>query len=98
MFFPFLTCEVKSSIAALDVVDRQNAHSIAIVVRASIELFRLVKREQELYREIVAFSVLHDHACVRIYGYYAEVNSIDTKCYRYILCKFDFTELNGREK
>ena len=29
MYFPFLTCEVKSGTAALDVADRQNAHSMA---------------------------------------------------------------------
>ena len=28
MYFPFLTCEVKCGAAALDVADRQNAHSI----------------------------------------------------------------------
>ncbi|KAK9364479.1 hypothetical protein V1509DRAFT_613426 [Lipomyces kononenkoae] len=30
MYFPFLTCEVKCGAAALDVADRQNAHSMTI--------------------------------------------------------------------
>jgi hypothetical protein len=56
IFFPFLTCEVKCGTAALDVADRQNAHSMTLAVRACVELFRLVNREKELHREILAFS------------------------------------------
>jgi hypothetical protein len=33
MYFPFLTCKVKCGAAALDVADRQNAHSMALAVR-----------------------------------------------------------------
>ena len=55
MFFPFLTCEVKCGAAALDIADRQNAHSMTLAVRAVVELFRLVKREKELDREILVF-------------------------------------------
>ncbi|KAI9747639.1 MAG: hypothetical protein M4579_007424, partial [Chaenotheca gracillima] len=61
MFFPFLTCKVKCGAAALDVADRQNAHSMTLAVRGFVELFRLVKREKELHREILAFSISHDH-------------------------------------
>ncbi|KXS93314.1 hypothetical protein AC579_9010 [Pseudocercospora musae] len=98
MYFPFLTCEVKCGAAALDIADRQNAHSVAIAVRAVVELFRAVKREKELHREILAFSISHDHATVRIYGYYAEVDGSETKYYRHTIRKFDFTELDGKEK
>ena len=98
MYFPFLTCEVKCGSAALDVADRQNAHSAAIAVRAMVELFRAVKREKELHQEILAFSVSHDHATVRIYGYYAEVDGAETKYYRHTIHRFDFTALDGREK
>jgi hypothetical protein len=66
MYFPFLTCEVKCGAAALDVADRQNAHSMTLAVRAIVELFRLVKRDQELHRRILAFSISHDHRSVRI--------------------------------
>ncbi|KAK3670755.1 hypothetical protein LTR78_009327 [Recurvomyces mirabilis] len=98
MYFPFLTCEVKCGAAALDVADRQNAHSMAIAVRAVVELFRAVKREKELHREILAYSISHDHRSVRIYGYYAEIDESSTKYYRHSIRTFDFTELHGKEK
>jgi len=44
MYFPFLTCEVKCGASALDIADRQNAHSMALAVRGVVELFRLRKR------------------------------------------------------
>jgi predicted nucleic acid-binding protein len=49
MYFPFLTCEVKCGAAALDVVDRQNTHSMTLAVRGVVGLFKLVKREKELH-------------------------------------------------
>jgi hypothetical protein len=49
MYLLFLTYEVKCGAAALDIADRQNAHSITLAVRGIVELFRLVKRENELY-------------------------------------------------
>ncbi|KAF3768212.1 hypothetical protein M406DRAFT_286341 [Cryphonectria parasitica EP155] len=98
MYFPFLSCEVKCGAAALDVADRQNAHSMAVAVRAIVELFRLVKREGELQRQILSFSVSHDHRMVRIYGYYPVIDGKDTKYYRHPIYTFDFTTLNGKEK
>jgi hypothetical protein len=55
MYFPFLTCEVKCGAAALDIADRQNAHSMTLAVRGIVELFRLVKREKELHQESLTF-------------------------------------------
>lgn len=98
MYFPFLTCEVKCGDTGLDIADRQNAHSMTIAVRAVVELFRAVKREKELHREILAFSISHDHSTVRIYGHYAEVDEREPKYYRHTIRTFDFTELDGREK
>ncbi|EDN09620.1 conserved hypothetical protein [Histoplasma mississippiense (nom. inval.)] len=98
MYFPFLTCEVKCGAAALDIADRQNAHSATIAVRAIVELFRLVKREKEVDREIVAFSISHDHTAVRIYGHYAVLGADRTAFYRHPIRKFDFTEQDGKEK
>jgi hypothetical protein len=49
IYFPFLTCEVKCGAAALDIADRQNAHSMTLAVRGVIELFKIAKREMELY-------------------------------------------------
>ncbi|OJD12442.1 hypothetical protein AJ78_06957 [Emergomyces pasteurianus Ep9510] len=67
MHFPFLTCEVKCGASALDIADRQNAHSMTLAVRAVAELFKFVGREEEINREILAFSISHDHRSVRIF-------------------------------
>ncbi|KAL8905098.1 MAG: hypothetical protein Q9207_002839 [Kuettlingeria erythrocarpa] len=98
MYFPFLTCEVKCGAAALDVADRQNAHSMTIAVRGVVELYRAVNREKELHREILAFSISHDHTAVRIYGHYALINGSTTTFYRHPIHSFDFTALDGKDK
>jgi len=98
MYFPFLTCEVKCGAAAFDIADRQNAHSMTLAVRAIVELFKLVKREKEVDREILAFSISHDHRTVRIYGHYALIDGNKTTFYRHPIHTFDFTALDGREK
>lgn len=90
MYFPFLTCEIKCGAAALDIADRQNAHSMTLAVRAVVELFRLVKREEEINREILVFSVSHDHRSVRIYGHYAVTNGPETTFYRHPIREFSF--------
>lgn len=98
MYFPFLTCEVKRSAAALDIADRQNAHSMTIAVRTIVELFRYVKREKELDQEILAFSISHDHRTVRTYGHYTLIDGNNTTFYRHPIHRFDFTALDGKEK
>jgi hypothetical protein len=98
LYFPFLTCKVKCGAAALDIADRQNAHSITLAVRATVELFRLVKREKELHQKILAFSVSHDHRTVRIYGHYPMINREKTTFYRHSIREFSFTELDSKEK
>lgn len=98
MYFPFLTCEVKCGAAALDIADRQNAHSMTLAVRAIVELFRAVKREDEVNRQILAFSISHDHRSARIYGHYPVIAGKDTKYYRHPIRTFDFTELDGKDK
>ncbi|KAL8652277.1 MAG: hypothetical protein Q9210_002775 [Variospora velana] len=98
MYFPFLTCEVKCGAAALDVADRQNAHSMTIAVRGIVELYKAVKREKELHREILAFSISHDHSSVRIYGHYAIIEENKTTFYRHPIHRFDFTALDGKDK
>jgi hypothetical protein len=95
MYFP---CEVKCGATALDIADRQNAHSMTLAVRGTVELFRPVNREKELHREILAFSISHDHETVRIYGHYPMIDGNETTFYRHPIRKFDFTELDGKEK
>jgi len=98
MYFPFFTCEVKCGAAALDIADRQNAHSMTVAVRALVQLYKAVKREKELHQEILAFSISHDHRSVRIYGHYAIVEGDKTTFYRHPIHTFDFTALNGKDK
>jgi hypothetical protein len=98
MYFPFFSSEVKCGAAALDVADRQNAHSMTLAVRGVVELFKLVKREKELHREILAFSVSHDNETVRIYGHYPVIEGKRTTYYRHPIHKFNFTALDGKEK
>ena len=96
IYFPFFTCEVKCGASALDFADRQNAQSMSVALRALVVLFRYVKREKELHREILAFSVSHDHRSVRIYGHYPVIEGDKTTFYRHPIRAFDFTD--GEEK
>jgi hypothetical protein len=98
MYFPFLTCEVKCGAAALDVADRQNAHSMTLAVRGVVELFQLLNREKELDRELLGFSISHDHRTVRIHGHYLVIDGVKTTFYRHPIHTFDFTALDGKEK
>lgn len=98
MYFPFLTSEVKCSNATIDIADRQNAHSMTIAVRGTVELFRAVKRETELHREILAFSISHDHEIVKIYGHYPVIDGQETRFYRHPIHVFSFKVLGGRDR
>ena len=98
MYFPFLTCEVECGAMALDVADRQNAHSMTLAVRGIVELYKAVRREKELHREILAFSISHDHRTVRIYGHYAIIEEDKTSFYRHPIKTFDFTSEEGKDK
>ncbi|KAK8147149.1 hypothetical protein G3M48_002047 [Beauveria asiatica] len=102
MYFPFLSCEVKCGTAGLAVADRQNAHSMTLAVRGIAELFRLVKRQDEVDRQIVAFSVSHDDSSVRVYAHHASFadggNGTAVKFYRHPVFKHDFTADDGKEK
>jgi hypothetical protein len=98
MYFPFLACEVKCSNQALEIADCQSAHSMTLAVRAVVELFRGVKREHEVHRQILAFSISHDHRLIRIYGYYPVIDGKSTTYYRHLIHCYDFTALNGKDK
>lgn len=96
MYFPFLTCEV--SCGNLDTADRQNMHSASVAVKGIVELSRRVKRQEELHQTILAFSVSHDNAMVRIYGHYPLIDGKNTSYHRHPIHKFDITALDGKEK
>lgn len=98
MYFPFLTCAVHCGAGGLDVADRMNLHSMTLAVRGIVELFRLIGRAPELHREVLAFSVSHDHAGVRVYAHFPVIQGAETTYWRHPIRKFDFTERNGRER
>lgn len=100
MYFPFLTCEVKCGLRSsdLDVADCQNAHSMALAARGIVKLFRNVGRENEIHRQIVSFSVSHDHHFVRLDGYYPVIDGKNTRYYRHPIYEFSFTTMDGKEK
>ncbi|KAL8799321.1 MAG: hypothetical protein Q9200_007564 [Gallowayella weberi] len=83
---------------ALDIADRQNAHSMTIAVRGILELYKLAKRDKELYGRILTFSVSHDHRTVRLYGHYPIIDGSETKIYRHEIHTFDITALDGKDK
>jgi hypothetical protein len=86
-------------LAALDIADRQNAHSLTLAVRAVIELFRTVRRKDKVNRKILAFSISHDNTSVRIYSHYPVISARnDVKYYRHPIYKFDFTALDGKDR
>jgi hypothetical protein len=71
---------------------------MTLAVRGVAELFRLVKRENEFHREILAYSISHGHSSVRIYGQYYPLIDGPPTGYSYLIHKFDFTALEGKEK
>lgn len=98
MYFPFLTCEVKCGSEALDIADRQNAHSMTVAVRAVVLLFKLVRRLPEIDREILGFSVSHNDTSVRIYGHYAVIRGEDISYYRHLIRGFHLADSDGLER
>ncbi|MCJ1467580.1 hypothetical protein MMC07_006205 [Pseudocyphellaria aurata] len=98
MYLPFFSAEVKCGAAALDIADRQNAHTQSVILRGLYTLFRLVGREKELHREINGFSISHSDVDVRIWGHYAVVDGDDVKYYRHPIRQLNIRELNGKEK
>ena len=69
------------------------------MVRGVVKLFKLVKREKELDREILASSISQDHRTVRIYKYYALVEEGKTTFNQNLIHRaFNFTALEGKAK
>ena len=98
MFFPFLTTEVKCGKQALEIADRQNAHSMTVAIRGIVELFRKVGRAKELHRKALGFSISHDDHEVRIFVHYPEIAGVHTECYRHTLRNFIIVDNNGKER
>lgn len=98
MYFPFLTSEVTCGNEALSIAEPQNAHSGSVAANAVVELYRAVSRQDELHREVLAFSVSHDHELVKIYGHYPLIDGKDTSFYRYPIGQLCITDQDGKDK
>ena len=98
MHFPFLTSEVKYSTTGLKIVDQQNAYSIKLAIRGIVKLFKLAKRENKLYREILTFLISYNYQTVRLYGYYPIINGIKFITYRYLIYTINILPLGGKER
>lgn len=98
MHFPCLASEIKCSFGALDVADRQNAHSMALAVRAVVNLYREVGRVAELDTEILAFSISHGNRTIRIYGHFPVFDGDEVNCFRHPIDSYDLTAREGEKR
>ena len=82
MYFPFLVCEVKCATGNLECAERQNALSTSIAAKTVVQLYQAISRQDELDRQVLCFSVSHDHRLATIYAHYAVMDGTDTSFYR----------------
>ena len=71
---------------------------MTVIVRDIVELYKTVKCEKKLHREILVFSISHDHSSIRIYDHYFLINEDKITFHRHSIHKFNFTTLNDKEK
>lgn len=83
---------MKCGASALDVADRQNAHSQTVSLRGLYELFRIVGREKELYNKINGFSVSHSDVDVRIWGHLVVIKGENPEFYREPIAEFNISK------
>jgi hypothetical protein len=89
MFFPCFSCEI----GPLEIAQRQNVHNMTIGMRAVVELFRGVNREAELHRQVLAFSISHDHSQAQIVAHYPIILGDSTEYYQKVISSFNFLEV-----
>lgn len=71
---------------------------MTLAIRGIIELFKLAKREDELHREILTFSISHNHRTMRIYAYYSVINGPEATTHRHLIHTYDILPPKGKEK
>ncbi|KAF2722497.1 hypothetical protein K431DRAFT_283909 [Polychaeton citri CBS 116435] len=98
MYFPFLTCEAKRSGEDVEIANRQNAHSMAIAVRAVVMLFHYLKLEEELDREILGFSVSHNDRSAVIYAHYPTINGSEINYFRHEVNTIEYAMSLGDDR
>lgn len=88
MFFPCFSCEI----GGFEITRRQNTHNMTIGMRAVVDLFRGVKRESEVHRQILAFSISHDSCEAEIVAHYPVILGETTEFYQQVIASFAFTD------
>ena len=77
LYFPFLIAEAKTGYIGLENAHLQNIHSASIAVRAIVKLYQAAfktkdpKRFEDVFNQILVFTVSHDNGSVVIYGHFA---------------------------
>ena len=105
LYFPLFTCEAKCGANGLNESDRQNARSAATAINAILQLYQQGNRTcrepgaasgmKQLHREILFFSISHDHTFVKIFGHYPLIKEDKTYFYRHLIESFDLTARDG---
>lgn len=96
MYFPFLTCEAKSYQESIQYADNQNTLSMALAISGVVDLFRAVRSEGSIDREILGFSVSYNHTGASVYGHYPTLNGAQTTIYRTDVCTLQFASCSDR--
>jgi hypothetical protein len=103
MYYPFLMCEAKCGDQGIDGADLQNMQSCSMAVNAVVQLYREADKNQspprlqELNRQILAFSVSHDHRNVRIHGHFALIGNDRTTFHRYLIISLDMASPDSQK-
>lgn len=109
MYFPFLMGDVKCGDQALSRADRQNMHSSSVAVNAIVQLYKALPAVigedgetsipvKELNRQILVFSISHDHSIVQLYGHYAVIEGDKTSFCRHPLYSLNLSFCRGNER
>ena len=97
MFFPFLAAEVKSGNQLIRVADRQTLHCGSVAANAVVQLYRAINRQHELNREVLGFSISHNHNMVCLWAHYAVIDGDTTQFYRHQIDGCSTDVRGGRE-
>ena len=91
----------------MDKANRQNIHSASIAVKAIIDLYKAAfgtnnpDRVNELYGQVLAFSVSHNNMQVNLYGHYAVPSNDSSEMlnfYRYDIAIFGLSMNDGADR